>query len=56
MYIATLKVGFIKDELHLNDLVSVLQSLTGILGKSNIINLIYLDLSRVFHIMSFFES
>ena len=52
---ATFKVGFIKDGLCLNNLISVLQTLTGILGKGNTINLIYLDLSRVFHIMSFVE-
>lgn len=49
MYLATFKVDFNKDGLCVNNLISVLQSLTGILGKGNTTN----DLSRFKHSISY---
>lgn len=49
MYLAIFKVDFNKDGLCVNNLVSVLQSLTGILGEANTTN----DLSRFKHSISY---
>lgn len=55
MYVTTSNVGFTKEGLYLNKLISLLQGLSDIFSKGNTIYFICLGFNRVFHVRSFVE-